>query len=57
MALHHVEFSYKLPEWGSLEIEMDENLDLTEKEGIALAEIKEVFEEIEDIVIDSVKVI
>lgn len=57
MAKHHIEFEYKLPEWGTLEIDIDEALDLTEKEAIAMAEIKEVYDDIEDINITKVQVL
>lgn len=54
---HHIEFEYKLPEWGTLEMDIDEALDLSEKEAIALAEIKEVYDDIEDINITAMRII
>ncbi len=57
MTKHHIEFDYKLPEWGTLEMDIEESLDLSEKEAIALAEIKEVYDDIEDINITLVKVL
>jgi hypothetical protein len=55
MTLHRVEYSYHLPEWGSMEIDMDPAIDLSEKEALALAEIKEVYDDIENIEISEVK--
>lgn len=49
MSLHEVEFSYYIPEWTALQIDMDAELDQTEKESIALAEIKEIYDDIHDI--------
>ena len=57
MSLHHVEFSYKLPEWGNMEIELEDALDYNEKEEISIQEIKEAYDDIEDIEISSIKVI
>lgn len=57
MSVHLIEFEYNLPEYGTLEMEMDEALDLEEKEAIALAEIKEIYPDVTDIEITEVKVI
>jgi hypothetical protein len=57
MTLHQIEFEYVLPEWGTLEMNIDETLETTEKESIAIREIKEVYPDIEDIKIISMKVI
>lgn len=57
MSLHRIEFEYVLPEFGMLEMEMEESLEQLEKEEIALAEIKETYVDIEDIVITNVKVV
>lgn len=56
MTIHQVEFSYNLPEYGVLDIEMDEALDLPEREEIALAEIKQVYDDITDIEITKISV-
>lgn len=57
MALHRAIFEYKLPEWGSIEFDVDESLDHSEKEEIALAEIKELYEDVEDIAITDLTII
>lgn len=57
MSKHHIEFEYKLPEWGTLEMDIEEALDLPEKEAIALAEIKEVYDDIEDVNITKIETI
>lgn len=57
MTLHQVEYSYTIPEWASLDIDMDEALDHAEKEAIALSEIKEMYEDISDIEILKIKVV
>lgn len=57
MTLHVVEFDYKLPEWGSMTLEMDETLSQDEKETLALVEIKASYSDIEDIEIENIKVI
>lgn len=57
MSKHHIEFEYKLPEWGTLEMDIEDALDLAEKEAIALAEIKEVYDDIEDINITKIELI
>lgn len=49
MSMHAIEFEYKLPEWGTLEMDLDPALDKAELEAIALAEIKETYDDIEDI--------
>lgn len=55
MTLHRVEYSYLIPEWGVIDIEMDEDLPLSDKEEIALNELKEEFNDIEEITIDSIE--
>lgn len=58
MTTHRVEFTYKVPEWSSLEnVDMDEFLDYSEKEAIAISEIKETFNDIEDIEVTKIEVI
>lgn len=57
MSLHRIEFEYVLPEFGMLEMEIEESLEQLEKEEIALAEIKETYVDIEDIVITNVKAV
>lgn len=54
MVAHTVNFGYLMPEWASLDIDMDADIDLSEKEAIALAEIKEVYPEVENIEIESI---
>ena len=55
MSKHTIEFEYKLPEWGTIEMDIEDALDVSEKEAIALAEIKEVYDDIEDINITKVE--
>jgi hypothetical protein len=57
MAKHVVDYSYNLPEWGSELIDIDPDLNITEKEDIALAEIKDIYPELKDVSIDSVKLL
>jgi hypothetical protein len=54
MALHVVSFDYKLPEGSVYEMDLDESLDQSEKEELALAEIKEIYDDVEDIQINSI---
>lgn len=57
MTLHQVEYAYTVPEWSSMDIDMDEALDYAEKEEIAIAAIKAVYDDIDDIEILKIKVI
>lgn len=57
MTLHQVEYAYTIPEWSSMDIDMDDALDYAEKEAIALAEIKETYDDISDIEILKIKVV
>lgn len=57
MTMHQIDFEYKLPEWGSIEMDIDEALDKDEKEMIALAEIKETFNDVEEINITDVRIV
>lgn len=57
MTLHQVEYGYMLPEWSTMDIDIDEALDITEKEAIALSEIKEYNPDISDIEILNIKAI
>lgn len=54
MTLHTIEYSYYLPEWATIEMDMDPALDRSEKEILAIAEIKEIFDDIENIEITKV---
>lgn len=49
MAMHSIDFEYKLPEWGNIQIDIDEAIDDAEKEAIAIAEIKEMYDDVVDI--------
>ena len=55
MTLHQVEFTYNLPEFGSMEIDLDPALDLADKEAVALREIKETYDDIVDLEITKIK--
>lgn len=57
MSLHKVEFEYKTPGWGTVEVDMDEFLDYNDKEVLALSEIKEIYEGEEDIQITGITVL
>lgn len=57
MVLHQIEYGYTVPEWSAVDIDMDEHLDYSEKEAIALAEIKETYDDISDIEILNIKVV
>ena len=52
MPMYQVDFNYKLPEWGSIDIEAT---DPEQAEEFAMEEIKEIYEDIEDVVIDGVR--
>lgn len=54
MSLHKIEFEYKTPGWGTIEMDIDDHLDPAEKEMMALAEVKEVYEGEEDIQITGI---
>lgn len=49
MTMHMVEYSYNLPEWGSIELDLDDDLDKPAKEAQAIAAIKEIFDDIADV--------
>ena len=55
--LHQIDYNYLIPEWASMNIDMDETLEYSEKEAIALAEIKTQYNDIENIEIENIKVI
>lgn len=57
MVLHQVEYGYMLPEWSTMDIDIDAELDIAEKEAIALAEIKEYNPDISDVEILNMKVL
>lgn len=42
MSLHKFEYEFNRPEWGQIELDVDDDLDQVEKEDIAIREIKEV---------------
>lgn len=55
MSLHRLEYEYYKPEWGVLELEMDDDLEVVEKEEIAIREIKEIEgEDVRDISINAI---
>ncbi len=54
MTKYQIEYSYQVPEWGTIELNAD-NKD--EAEGLAYIEIKQLFPEVLDVQVDSVKVI
>ena len=55
MSLHRVEFTYNLPESSVMEMEIDNLLDQEDREAIALAEIKQIYEDVTDIEITKIK--
>jgi hypothetical protein len=55
MSIHQVNFTYNLPEFGSMEIDIDPVLDPLDKEDFAIREIKEVFSDITDLEITEIK--
>ena len=57
MTLHQVNFTYMIPEYGNIEMDIDPNIDQLEKEEMAIREIEDTFPEIEDIKITNIKVI
>lgn len=54
MTLHRINYSYWQPEWSAIELDIDPDLDFSEKEAIALAEIREGNFDIADIEIESI---
>lgn len=57
MALHRVEYNYMIPEWGTIELEMDEDLPMSDKEELAIRELQEEFSDIADIMIDKIEIV
>lgn len=53
--MHTINFQYNLPEWGTLEIDLDPDLSHSEKEMIALREIEEAFPDVLDIEITKIE--
>lgn len=53
--MHQVSFTYNLPEFGTMEIDIDPVLDPIEKEDFAIREIKEIFVDITDLDITEMK--
>lgn len=57
MAKHVVDYSYNIPEWGSELIDIDADLNISEKEDIAYTELKDLYPDVKDISVDSVKLL
>lgn len=55
MSLHLVEYSYTIPESAAEILEIDPVLDQEEKEAVAIQLIKEIFDDVKDIEILSIK--
>lgn len=55
MAKHVVDYSYDIPEWGTELLDIDLDLDIAEKEELALVELKEMYPEFKNLSIDGVK--
>jgi hypothetical protein len=55
MTLHQVEFEYTVPEWHAINLDIDPELDIEEKELSARSLIREEFDNISDIEILSIK--
>jgi len=49
--MYEVEFDYLLPEGGVLMVDLDEDLDETEREAEAYSAIKEVYDDVRDVTI------
>lgn len=49
MSLHVVEFDYDITEGSTMNVEIDETLDMDEKEQIALEEIRDVYPDVHNI--------
>lgn len=45
MSLHEFTYTYKVPEWGTLTLDIDPDLDYNEKIDIAISEIKDLHNE------------
>jgi hypothetical protein len=54
MTKHTVEYSYSLPEWASIEVDLDPLMDKADKEAIAEELIRETFDDIDDIEITKI---
>lgn len=57
MALHQFDFTYTVPEYGVIDLDVDAALDDKEKEGIARLEIEESFPDIEEIEITGMRIV
>lgn len=57
MAKHVVDYSYNIPEWGSELIDIDADLNISEKEDVAYTELKDLYPDVKDISVDSVKLL
>ena len=55
MSQYEIEYSYVIPETGVMVFELEDHLDGSEKEEIALAEIKEIYDDILDVEIKNIR--
>lgn len=55
MAKHIVDYSYDIPEYGSELIDIDPDLDMTDKEDIAYSELRDIYPDVKNISVDSIK--
>ena len=53
--MHEVTFEYRVKEGYAMELDLDEELDAAEQEQQAIAFIKDVFDDVEDIEIKSIR--
>lgn len=55
MANHKIDFEYKEIVFGELDMDLDVHLDQTEKEDAALNEIREIYGNVDDLVITGIR--
>lgn len=55
MSNHKIDFEYKEIVFGELEMDIDKHLDDTEKEDIVVNEIREIYGNVDDLVITGIR--
>lgn len=55
MANHKIDFEYNEKVFGELEMDIDNHLDTTEKEDLALSEIRDIYGNVDDLIITGIR--
>lgn len=54
MANHKIDFEYKETVFGELEMDIDKSLDTADKEDIAVAEIRDIYGDVDNLIITGI---